>query len=68
MRSQAVLKASAGRARKVIELIAVPASENPTAHPGIARPPRKYASVVRLPWPTSQAIPAMPAKYAAMTT
>jgi len=32
----------------VTELIAVPSIERPTAHPGIARPPRKYPSVDRV--------------------
>jgi hypothetical protein len=67
MRNQAVLKASAGSAMNVIELIAVPAIEKPTAQPGIARPPTKYPSVVRLRRRTNQAIQAMPAKYTAIT-
>src|SRR5580765_2104560 len=51
----------------VIELMAVPAIEKPTAQPGMARPPTKYPSVVRARRRTAQAIQDMPAKYAAMT-
>src|SRR5258706_3195488 len=52
---------------KVIELMAVPAIEKPTAQPGMARPPTKYPSVVRARRRTAQAIQDIPAKYAAMT-
>src|ERR1700730_4056855 len=52
----------------VIELMAVPAIEKPTAQPGMARPPTKYPSVVWLCRRTAQAIQAMPPKYAAITS
>src|SRR5258707_8704879 len=52
---------------KVIELMAVPAIEKPTAQPGMARPPTKYPSVVRARRRAAQAIQDIPAKYAAMT-
>jgi hypothetical protein len=46
----------------VIELMAVPAIEKPTAQPGMARPPTKYPSVVWLRRRTAQAIQDIPAK------
>jgi hypothetical protein len=45
MRNQAVLKASAGKARNVTELIDVPTRLRPITQPEKLLPPTKYSSV-----------------------